>query len=314
MKISLIDPLVVTDEIIEENKKKLEEMGHEFEYFKESAKDDDEIIKRLENSDVAIITNKKLSSKVIENTNLKLIDVAFTGVDHVDLDAAKENNVVVENASGYSDQSVAELTIGFMINILRKFKANEENIYEDKDNFLLGDTLASKKVGIIGTGKIGTRVIELLKAFGCEVIASSRTEKKEVIDMGVEYVDLDTLLKQSDIISIHLPLNEKTKGYLSKDKLDLIRDDAILINCARGPIIDNDYLAKLLNDGKIAACGIDVFDMEPPLDKDYPLRNAKNTVLTNHIAFFTREAMEKRCDIVFDNLYKFIDGKIQNEV
>ncbi|MDY3006144.1 NAD(P)-dependent oxidoreductase [Anaerococcus porci] len=313
MKISLIDPLVVDDKKIEAHKKKLEELGHEFEYFKESAKSDDEIIKRLENSEVAMITNNKFSRNVIENTNLKLIDVAFTGVDHVDLKACDENNIIVENASGYSDDSVAELVIGLIISVMRKFDLNKKNMYEDENNNLLGQVIKGKKVGVVGTGKIGLRVIELLKAFGAEILAYNRSEKDKAKKLGAKYVSLEELLKESDIVTIHLPQNDETIGFIGQKELDLMKDKSILINCARGPIVDNNYLAKLLNEDKLRA-GIDVFDMEPPIDKNYPLRNAKNAVLTNHIAFFTQEAMNIRCDIVFDNLYKFLNGEISNRV
>lgn len=131
--------------------------------------------------------------------------------------------------------------------------------------------------------------------------------------MGVSYVDLDTLLKESDVVSLHIPNNNETKGFLGKDELDKMKDNAILINCARGPVVDNDYLAKLLNEDKLRA-GIDVFDMEPPLPKDYSLRNAKNVILTNHVAFYTKEAMENRAKIVFDNIYKYLDGNVINEI
>lgn len=313
MKISLIDPLLVDDKIIEKNKKKLEDLGHEFQYFKDSAKDDDEIIERLNDSDVAIITNNKFSKKVIDNTNLKLIDVAFTGYNHVDMDACRENDIIVENASGYSDDSVAELVIGLTISLMRKFDKNNKNIFEDESFNLLGQIIKGKTVGIIGTGKIGTRVIELFKAFGANILAFNRSEKDEVKNLGAKYVGLEELLKNSDIVSIHLPQNDKTIGFIGKDELDLMKDKAILINCARGPIVDNNYLAKLLNEDKLRA-GIDVFDMEPPLEKDYTLRNAKNVLLTNHVGYLTEEAMKIRCEIVFDNLYKFLDGEIVNRV
>lgn len=313
MKISLIDPLLVDDKIIEKNKKKLEDLGHEFQYFKDSAKDDDEIIERLKDSDVAIITNNKFSKKVIDNTNLKLIDVAFTGYNHVDMAACKENDIIVENASGYSDDSVAELVIGLAISIMRKFDQNNKNIFEDKSFNLLGQIIKGKTVGIIGTGKIGTRVIELFNAFGANILAFNRSEKDEVKNLGAKYVSLEELLKNSDIVSIHLPQNDETIGFIGKNELDLMKDKAILINCARGPIVDNKYLAKLLNEDKLRA-GIDVFDMEPPLEKDYPLRNAKNVLLTNHVGYLTEEAMKIRCEIVFDNLYKFLDGEIVNRV
>lgn len=313
MKISLIDPLLVDDKIIESHKKKIEKLGHEFQYFKKSASDDEKIIERLKDSDVAIITNNKFSKNVIENTNLKLIDVAFTGFNHVDIEACNEKNIIVENASGYSDDSVAELVLGLTISLMRKFNENRKNMYEDESFNLIGQIIKGKTVGVVGTGKIGIRVIELFKAFGANILAYSRSEKDEVKNLGAKYVSLDELLKNSDIVTIHLPQNKETCGFIGKKELDLMKDKAILINCARGPIVDNDYLAKLLNEDKLRA-GIDVFDMEPPIDKKYPLRNAKNTVLTNHVGFLTQEAMDIRCEIVFDNLYKFLDGKIVNKV
>lgn len=313
MKISLIDPLIVDDKIIENHKKKIEKLGHTFEYFKESASSDEKIIQRLKDSDVAIITNNKFSKKVIKNTNLKLIDVAFTGFNHVDIEACNEKGIIVENASGYSDDSVAELVIGLTISVMRKFDQNKKNMYEDESFNLLGQIIRGKTVGVIGTGKIGTRVIELFKAFGANILAFNRSENQKAKDLGTKYVEFDELLKNSDIVTIHLPQNKETIGFIGKNELDLMKDKAILINCARGPIVDNDYLAKLLNEDKLRA-GIDVFDMEPPIDKNYPLRNAKNAVFTNHIGFFTQEAMNIRCEIVFNNLYKFFDGEIVNRV
>lgn len=313
MKISLIDPLEVKESYIEEQKEKLEKLGHGFTYYKESAKDEEEKIARLKDADIAIITNKPVSRKVIENTNLDLIDVAFTGVDHVDLEACKEKGIKVLNASGYSDDSVAELVIGLTIGVLRKFDKNNENIFEGKSNPLLGSLIKGKTFGVIGTGHIGKKLIELLQVFGCKIIAFSRTEKDDIKALGVKYVDLKTLLKESDIVSLHIPNNKETKHFLGKEELDLMKEGAVLINCARGAVVDNDYLAKLLNEDKLRA-GIDVFDMEPPLPADYPLRNAKNVLLTNHVAFYTEEAMQIRAEIVFDNLYSYLDGKIKNEI
>lgn len=313
MKISLIDPLEVDREIIENHKEKIESLGHEFEYFEESAGSDEEKIERLKDTDIAIITNKPLTSKVINNTKLDLIDVAFTGVDHVDLDACKEKGIKVLNASGYSDDSVAELVIGLTISVLRKFNENRSNIFDGENNYLLGELIKGKTFGVIGTGNIGSKLIDLLSVFGCKIIAYSRTEKEEIKAKGVEYVDLPTLLKESDIVSLHIPNNKETKGFLGEEELDLMKEGAVLINCARGAVVDNDYLAKLLNEDKLRA-GIDVFDMEPPLPEDYPLRNAKNVILTNHVAFYTKEAMEIRADIVFDNLYQYLEGNIVNEI
>lgn len=314
MKISLVNPLEVDEKIINEHKEKLEEMGHEFISYDDNAKDDDELIERLKDTDIAIVTNKALSAKVIDaSKNLELIDVAFTGVDHVDLEAVKENGITLVNASGYSDDSVAELVIGLTIAVMRKFNNNRSNIFEGENNNLMGETIQGKKFGVIGTGNIGTKLIGILLAFGCEVLAYSRTEKEEIKDLGVSYVDLDTLLKESDVISLHIPNNKETKHFLGKEELDKMKENAILINCARGPVVDNDYLAELLNEDKLRA-GIDVFDMEPPLPEDYPLRNAKNTVLTNHVGFYTKEAMKNRAEIVFNNIYEYLDGNVINEI
>ena len=289
-------------------------MGHEFIVYNDNAKSDDELANRLEDTDIAIITNKPLSANVIDKAkNLEMIDVAFTGVDHIDLDAVKENGITLLNASGYSDDSVAELVIGLTIAVMRKFNENRENIFDGQNNNLMGETIGGKKFGIIGTGNIGIKLIKILQAFDCEILAYSRTEKDEVKDLGVKYVELDTLLEQSDIISLHIPNNKETKHFLGKEELDKIKENSILINCARGPVVDNDYLAKLLNEDKIRA-GIDVFDMEPPLQSDYPLRNAKNVVLTNHVGFYTKEAMVNRAEIVFNNLYEYLDGNIINEI
>ena len=314
MKISLVNPLEVDEEIIINHKEKLQSMGHDFVYYNENAKDDKELLDRLCDSDVGIITNKPLPARVINNCkNLEMLDVAFTGVDHIDLDALKKNRITLLNASGYSDDSVAELVIGLTIAVMRKFNENSKNIFQNENNPLIGETIKGKTFGIIGTGHIGSKLIDMLDVFSCNILAYSRSENEELKEKGVQYVDLDTLLNKSDIISLHIPNNKETKNFLGQEELDKMKENAILINCARGPIVDNDYLAQLLNEGKLRA-GIDVFDMEPPLPEDYPLRNAKNVILTNHVAFYTKEAMENRANIVFDNLYKYLDGEVINEI
>ena len=142
----------------------------------------------------------------------------------------------------------------------------------------------------------------------------NRSEKQEAKDLGVELVELDELLQSADIVSVHLPLNDETRHLLNKDKLSLMKESAVIINVARGPIIDDSALADLLNEGKIAGAGIDVFDGEPPLPADYPLLSAKNAILTPHVGFLSDEAMELRAQIAFENTKAFIDGKPQNIV
>ena len=157
-------------------------------------------------------------------------------------------------------------------------------------------------MGIVGTGAIGTMTARLFQAFGAKVIAYSRTVRPEVEEMGISYVSLETLMAQSDIVSLHLPSNPQTKGMISRAMLQKMKPTAILINVARGAVVDNTALAEALNQAKIAGAGIDVFDMEPPLPDTYPLLRAKHTVLTPHVAFATEERMLRRAEIVCRNV------------
>ena len=150
---------------------------------------------------------------------------------------------------------------------------------------------------------------EIAKAFGCEVLAYSRT-KKDI--PGIRYVDMDTLLSESDIVSVHTPLNDSTRGLIGKDELAKMKTSAILINTSRGPVVDSQALADALNAGDLAGAGIDVFEMEPPVPENHPLLTAKNVIATPHVAFATKEALEKRAVIVFDNIDKWIKGTPQN--
>lgn len=306
MKVKLIEPLNVSHELIKELSEPIKALGHEFVYYNEKTTDNDELIERSKDADIVMIANNPYPKEVIkEMDSLKLINVAFTGVDHVAVDDAKKKDIKICNAAGYSDQAVSELAIGLTLDIYRKISDSSP---------LIGKEIKDKTVGIIGTGNIGIRTAELFSAFGAKLIAYSRTEKDEVKELGIKYVSLDELLSSSDIISVHLPLNDNTRGFLNKEKLEKINNNAILINCARGPIIDNEALANLLNEDKIAGAGIDVFDMEPPLPKDYPLLYAKNIVLTPHIAYFTEESMIRRAKIAFDNTISFLKGDAKNIV
>lgn len=306
MKVKLIEPLNVSHELIKELSEPIKALGHEFVYYNEKTTDNDELIERSKDADIVMIANNPYPKEVIkEMDSLKLINVAFTGVDHVAVDDAKKKDIKICNAAGYSDQAVSELAIGLTLDIYRKISDSSP---------LIGKEIKDKTVGIIGTGNIGIRTAELFSAFGAKLIAYSRTEKDEVKELGLKYVSLDELLSSSDIISVHLPLNDNTRGFLNKEKLEKINNNAILINCARGPIIDNEALANLLNEDKIAGAGIDVFDMEPPLPKDYPLLYAKNIVLTPHIAYFTEESMIRRAKIAFDNTISFLKDDAKNIV
>ncbi|MCZ0717056.1 2-hydroxyacid dehydrogenase [Aerococcus kribbianus] len=317
MRIHLIEPLRVPEEKIKQLAQPLIDAGHEFKYFDNKTTDPNELIARSEGADIVTIANNPYPAEVIAaNPQIQLLNVAFTGVDHVDAESAKENDIQVANASGYANTAVSELVIALTLALYRQIPQSNEAIRQG-ENFsgpIQGQEIKGKTVGIIGTGNIGLETAKLFKAFGANLIAYSRTEKEEAKELGITYTDLDTLLKTADIISVHLPLNDHTKNFLSQEKLSLIKDSAILINAARGPIIDNAALADLLNNDQIAGAGIDVFDGEPPLADDYPLLKAKNTVLTPHIAFLSDEAMVARAEIAFANIQAFIDGKPENIV
>lgn len=317
MKIKLIEPLSISKELLEEYKKKVEAEGHEFVSYPDKATSEEEFLERSKDAEILMIANTKLPDSVIENSpNLKLINVAFTGFDHVNVELAKEKGIKVCNASGYSNTSVSELVIGMVLSIYRKINQGHEMTKAGKthQDYYRGLEIKDKTVAIIGTGKIGMETARLFKAFGANVIATSRTENKDALEMGIKYLPIEDAFKEADIVSIHLALNPATKGSITKELLSQMKEDAILINCARGPIIDNDGLADLLNEGKIAYAGIDVFDMEPPIPADYPLINAKNVLLAPHIAYLTDEAMVRRAEIAFDNTISFAKGEEKNIV
>lgn len=316
MKITILEPLAVKEEKLREIAKYITDKGHELVIYNEKGKNDEELKERVKDTDILIIANSPLSGDVIRSAkNLKYIAVAFTGVDHVDLEACKEKDIVVSNAAGYSTTSVAELVFGLVVSIYRNILPLDKVVREGgtKAGYRQQD-IYEKTIGVVGTGAIGEHVANIALAFGAEVIAYNRSENEDLIKKGVKYMSLDDVLKNSDIVTIHLPQTEETTGLINKEKLELMKEDAILINTARGPIVNSEDLKEALNNGVIRAAGIDVFDMEPPLNKEEPLLNAKNTVLTPHIGFATEEAMIRRAYITFDNVSCFLDGKPKNLV
>ena len=318
MKISLLEPIGIDKALMDELSAPLIEEGHEFIFYDNKTTDTEELYNRAKDSDIVMIANNPLPDSVIERCEkIKMLDVAFTGIDHVGQKACKEKGVVICNAAGYSNETVSELAVGMAINLLRKVNAGDKAVREGKtlaSAGLMGTELGTKTVGIIGTGRIGIMTAKLFKAFGCRVIGYSRTKKEEAVQAGIEYTELDELLKISDIVSLHVPSTAETKGFLSRERISLMKQTAILINCAMGAVVDNEALAEALNSDKIAGAAIDVFDMEPPIPADYPLLKAKNTLLTPHVAFASKESMIRRAHIVFDNLYAFLEGKPVNVV
>ena len=312
MNIVLLESLGVPEEVLNACAKPLVDAGHTFKAYPKDT-DPKVQIERAKDADVIMIANMPLSGEVISACpNLKYIDVAFTGVDHVDLDAARAKGVKVSNAAGYSNEAVAELTLCMMLALLRNVPQVEARCRagQTKDG-LVGVELMGKTVGIVGVGAIGTRTAELCHAFGCKLLGNKRHVRGDEPDY-IEFVSLEELLSRSDIVSLHCPLNEDSRGMINKDTIAKMKPGALLINAARGPVVDSQALADALNNGDLGGAGIDVFETEPPLNLDHPLLHSKNTIVTPHVAFASAESMETRCKIVFDNIAQWMNGHQTN--
>ncbi len=285
--------------------------------FTEYAKTTDipQLIRQSKDADALILANMPLPGEVIRACEkLRFIDVAFTGVDHVGLDAAREKGITVSNASGYSNEAVSELVIGMAISLMRHIPETQERVRNGgTKEGLIGCELKGKTVGIIGYGKIGSRTGELFHAFGCRILAQCRTFHSD-LPAWVEQVPQDELLRRSDIVVLHCPLNDSTRGMIDYAKLSLMKKSSVLINVARGPVTNEDDLARALSEGLIAGAAVDVFTKEPPLPAGTQMLGAPNTLLTPHIAFATKESMTLRAEIVFDNLRAWLDGAPKNVV
>ncbi len=314
MKVAIMESLGITEEELNARKAPFEEKGVEFVSYPKTT-DVPTLIDEAKDADAMIIANMPMPNEVIsECKNLKYVDVAFTGVDHVGLDACKANNVAVSNASGYSNEAVAELVIEMALSLYRNVPQVEQRVRDlsTKDG-LVGNEIKGKTVGIIGLGKIGTRSAELFHAFGANILAQSRTNHPDA-PTYVKQVSQEELLKESDIVVLHCPLNDSTRGMINSEKLAMMKKSAILINVARGPVVNAQDLADALNNDVIAGAAIDVFDVEPPLPASEPLLKAKNTLLTPHIAFASQESMSLRAEIVFDNLDAWMNGNQKNVI
>ena len=311
MKFTILEPIGMTACKYGQFKKELEELGHELVFFGDRNENEEELIKRAEGADAIVVSNIPITKNFIDACpNLSMISVAFTGVDHIDMKACNERNILVSNAAGFSNESVAELAIGMILSVYRKIVGADAmtRFGGDRGGFL-GTELNGKTLGIIGAGEIGLRVAEIAKVFRCKVLAYSRSEKSVE---GLTFVDKETLLKESDIVSLHVPLNETTKGLLSTEEFKLMKPEAILINTARGPVVDSEALCVALEESEIAGAAVDVYEKEPPLDNEHILFTAPNLIMLPHIAYATNESFDKRINIVMENIKLWLQGKPRN--
>ena len=311
MKLVITEPLGISEAQAEVLKKEYLPADLEMVYCNTPPKDDAEKAARAQGAELVMLANMPFKENVLkELKDVKLLSVAFTGVDHVGMDYCKEHGIVVSNCSGYANEAVSELAIGLTLALYRRMIASDKAVREGKTRAgLLGIELSGKTFGVIGAGAIGKRTSALAKAFGCEVVFYNRGETEI---KGAKFVELDELLAVSDVISLHVPLTAETKGLIGAKEIAKMKKTALLINAARGPVVDSKALADALKEGRIAGAGIDVFEGEPPIAGDHPLLNAPNVILAPHVGFATQEAMEKRAVIAFKNVQAYLAGKPQN--
>lgn len=310
MNIVLMEPLGIAAETLDKLAETLTSQGHGFTAYDSFTTDTAELIARGKDADVMIIANHPLPGDVIRAAeNLKLVSVAFVGIDHVDVEACREKGVKISNTGGYCDDAVAELAVGLTLDCLRNVTACHASVQSGGGKAgLQGNELAGKTVGIVGTGTIGCRTAEVFKAFGCKLIGYSRSRNRKALDLGVEYRTLNELMAEADIISVHTPLTPDTRDLIGAEQIGLMKQGAILVNTARGPVVNTRALADALNAGKIKA-GIDVYENDPPLEASHPLMGAKNLVCTPHVGFDTRESIDRRAVMAFENVTSWLDGK-----
>ena len=301
MKIAVLEPLGVSTDFLKE--KIVVKIGtqHDLIFYPGRKEDAATLVARSQGADIVVLSNIPYRKDVIEKCPaLKKICVAFTGVDHIDLAYCAERGIEVKNCAGYSTVAVADLAFGLVLSLARNIPACDRACRDGKTkDGLVGFELAGKKFGIVGLGAIGSRVADIAHAFGCEVFAYTRTPKNHP---NVTLVDKETLFRTCDIVSLHTPLNDSTRGLVGEKELSWMKPTAYLINTARGGVVDTPALVDVLRNHRIAGAGIDVFDMEPPIPSDYQLNKLPNVVVTPHVAFATKQAFEKRALIIADNL------------
>ncbi|MBQ0016764.1 MAG: hydroxyacid dehydrogenase [Bacteroidales bacterium] len=308
MNITCVEPLGMTADYLERQSKRFAEAGHKLTYFMDRIEDEDALIHRMQEADIVVISNIRLSATVLSKCpNLKYLSVAFTGLDHIDLAYCQQHHIEVQNASGYSTVAVSELAIGLMLDLMRQTTRLDAAIRKGGSRGgYLGAELHGKTIGVVGTGAIGTATIRLLKAFGCDIIAYNRTEHPEVKAMGVDYLPIDEVMRRSDIVTLHVPLTAETRHLIGRQQLELMKPTALLINTARGDVVDIQALSEALHNHTIAGAAIDVYDQEPPLPPTHALLQAPNCLCVPHIGYATREAFDIRADLVFNHVAQYL--------
>jgi glycerate dehydrogenase len=277
----------------------------------------DEIIHRAKEAEIVLTNKTVLSKEILEQLpRLKYIGVLATGYNVVDIAAAKKMNITVTNVPAYSTHSVAQTVFALLLELTHHAGHHSAEVrngrWSANPDFSFWDfplvELRGKTFGIVGYGNIGQAVARIAAAFEMNVVISTRTARTS----GDSFTDTETLLKTSDIVSLHCSLNDETQNLINAKRLAIMKPSAYLINTGRGGLIDEYALANALNNELLAGAGLDVLSIEPP--KDNPLLSAKNCIVTPHIAWASRSARERLMDAVVHNVQSFIEGKPVNVV
>ena len=281
----------------------------------------DDIVRRSQEAEIVLTNKTQLAKETIAQLpKLRYIGILATGYDDVDVKAAHKQNVCVTNVPAYGTVSVAQMVFAHLLNLTQHVAEHGQSVQagtwsRSRDfcywNFPLVE-LAGLTMGIIGLGRIGQTTARLALAFGMKVIYFD-LKKPITPQLNARAVDLDTLFRESDVVSLHCPLTDSNYRLVNEQRLRLMKPTAFLINTSRGPLIDEKALADALNAGKIAGAGLDVLSREPP-EADDPLSKAKNCYITPHIAWATRAARQRLMDIALTNIRAFMNGRPQNVV
>ncbi len=310
MKIVVVDHIFLEKEHME----KLHALG-DLEVFKEPSETPDELKERIETADVVIVGWSDLTRDIIQSCKkLKMVSIWATTCHYADLKAAAEKGIVVTHVPSYATEAVAEHTFALLLAAVRKLPSADKHVRKGGFDWrpFGGVELRGKTLGIIGTGSIGCRVAEIAKAFNMRILAYDKYPNvKRAEEIGMKYVDLYTLLKESDVITLHVTLTSETERLIGRKEIETMKHGSVIINTSQGKVIDEKALINALKSGKISFAGLDVFAEEPPA-KDNPLFKLDNTMLSPHVGFHTVEAAKKCTDICIDNVVKFLEGHPQN--
>jgi D-3-phosphoglycerate dehydrogenase len=310
----ILESLGISDELLKEKEAPFIAAGHVFRHYERTG-DTEKLKEEISGADAVILANMPFRDDVISSSDtLKYIDVGFTGVDHIGLKACETKGIHVSNASGYATEGVAELAVADALNFSRDLLQADQKTREGKDKKgLRASELKGKTVGIVGLGKIGTRTAELFHAFGCTILSHSRHVHADA-PAYIRQTSLAEVLQDSDYVILTCPLTEETRHMISREQFALMKGSAVLINTARGAVVDSEALCDAVEQGTIAGAVLDVFDQEPPLSPEERILHEKNIIVTPHIGFFTEEAMKIRAEIIFTNLDQWMKGTIANQV